>query len=51
MSEEEYVKLAKLCVIRNSIDLICFTILAIIFKHWWIIFFSCLFWCSVERDK
>lgn len=28
-----------LVVIRNSISLICFTILAIIFKKWWIVFF------------
>ena len=31
------------CVVRNSISLICFTALAIIFGHWWIVFFSLLF--------
>jgi hypothetical protein len=29
--------------IYNSIDLVCFTILAIVFNKWWIIFFALLF--------
>lgn len=47
----EYNKLCLICVARNVISLICFTILAIIFNKWWIVFFSLLFWCSVEKDK
>lgn len=37
--------------IRNSITLICFTLLAIIFKTWWIVFFALLFWVSVTKDE
>ena len=43
-------KLYLMCFIRNVITLICFTILAIVFHKWWIIFFSLIFWISVE-DK
>lgn len=43
-------ELYKLSVIKNSIALICFTILAIVFNHWWIVFFSILFTVTVE-DK
>ena len=32
-----------LCIISNSIALICFTVLAILFNHWWIILFALLF--------
>lgn len=47
----EYNKLCLICFARNVISLICFTILAIIFNKWWIVFFSLLFWCGVEKDK
>ena len=40
-----------LVVIRNSISLICFTILAIIFKKWWIVFFAILFVSYIGKDK
>lgn len=40
-----------LVVIRNSISLICFTILAIIFKKWWIVFFATLFVSYIGKDK
>lgn len=48
---EYYRKLNKYCVIANCIKIICFTILAIIFKKWWVILFSCLFTTSIERKK
>lgn len=49
---EEYNKyLYKLVVIRNSISLICFTILAIVFKHWWIVLFAALFTSNVENRE
>lgn len=35
-----------LTIIHNAIPMICFTILAIIFKHWWISLFTMLFWKS-----
>ena len=52
MSNIEYYKyISKLCVIRNSISLICFTILAIIFKHWWIVFFALLFHSDIKIEE
>lgn len=30
-------------IIKQIISLVCFTILAIVFGHWWIVFFSILF--------
>lgn len=53
--EEEIIKhnkyLGKLVVIRNSISLICFTILAIVFNKWWIVIFSALFMSSIEKEE
>lgn len=54
MSKEEikYHKfLNLLVVIRNSISLICFTILAITFKKWWIVFFAILFLSSIGKSE
>ena len=34
--------------IKNTVTLICFTVLAIVFHHWWIVLFSALFFSSVE---
>lgn len=31
-----------LCI-RNSVVMVCFTVLAVLFKHWWIILFALLF--------
>ena len=39
------------CIISNSIALICFTILAILFNHWWIIFFALLFHSSPREAR
>jgi len=41
----------KLTAIKNSIAIVCFTILAIIFQKWWIVFFSALFLSHLETDK
>lgn len=49
--EEREYNLWKLCVIENSITLICFTILSIALKRWWIIFFSALFFSRVEKNE
>lgn len=52
MNEEDiYFKLCIGCFIKNIISLVCFTILAIIFNHWWIVLFSALFMSYVERGK
>ncbi len=48
----EYNKtLNRLCVIRNSISMICFTILSISFNHWWIILFSAFFTASIKDSE
>ena len=41
-------KLAWIAFLRNCISLICFTILAIVFEKWWIVFFALLFCVSFE---
>lgn len=51
MNKEENKYLNKLAVIRNSISLVCFTILAIFFETWWIVLFALLFTCSVNTEK
>lgn len=30
-------------VFKGAVSLICFTVLAIVFHHWWIVFFAILF--------
>lgn len=37
--------------VRNCITLICFTLLAIHFEKWWIVFCSALFWCYVTTKR
>ena len=50
MNEKEYnFKMNLICIIKNIVSIICFTILAIMFNHWWIIFFSLLFMVKVEK--
>lgn len=51
MSDENKLKLYKLIAIRNSISLICFTILAIVFKTFYIVFISILFWCYSDEKE
>lgn len=53
MDNKEYIfKLNLLCVIKNIIVIICFTISSILFGKWWVMLFSALFLSSVERkDK
>ena len=34
--------------ISNIANIACFTILAIAFRHWWIVFFSLLFINTIE---
>ena len=52
MNENEYsFKINLLCIIKNIVTIICFTILAIIFNHWWIIFFSLLYMLKTETKE
>lgn len=38
-------------LIKNSITLICFTILAIVFNKWWLVLLSIIFWTYIERQN
>ena len=52
MEDKEYsFKMNLLCIIKNIVSIICFTILAIMFNYWWIIFFSLLFMLKVEEKE
>ena len=44
-------KLNRMIMIRNSISLICFTALAIVFRHWWIVLFSLLFQSYIKTNS
>ena len=37
--------------LENAVTTICFTALAILFDHWWIVFFSILFFTSYESAE
>ena len=37
-------------IIENSVIMVCFTVLAVVFSKWWIVFFSVLFF-SYEKKK
>lgn len=39
------------CVIENSVSLICWTALAIVFDKWWLALFSILFFSYVEEKE
>lgn len=47
--KDEY-KICLLIALKNIITIICFTILAIVFNKWWIIFFSIIFWSSITVE-
>lgn len=50
--EIEYRKmLNKLVITRNCISLICFTVLAIVFTTWWIVFFAIIFTSYIGKDE
>ena len=35
--------------IKNSVVLICFTVLVIVFEHWWIVLFGLLFMSNYKE--
>lgn len=37
--------------IENAVSVVCFTVLAVIFDHWWIVLFSVFFMSSVKQTK
>ena len=50
-NDDYRLKINLLCVIINLSVLGLFTILAIVFNRWWIVFFSILFLSYVEEKK
>lgn len=44
-------KIVKWLMLKNSVAIICFTILAIVFNKWWISLLSIIFLTVVEYDK
>ena len=46
-----YVKLCILVAAVRIVAIICFTILAVVFNHWWIVFFSILFYPGFPQNK
>lgn len=47
---EHLQKISRLVVIRNCVSLICFTILAIVFKNFWIVFGTIIFSSYVSKE-
>lgn len=47
----EYLKLQIAILIENTICLTLWVVLAIIFNKWWIVFFSILFFDTIETNK
>ncbi len=43
-TEKEVLKFFIISFLQNAVVIICFTILAIIFKKWWLTLFSIIFW-------
>ena len=48
---KEDVKALALVIVWDVVVLMCFTALAIIFKQWWIVVFSALFYKSFTYKK
>lgn len=40
-----------LTIIKNTVPMVCFTVLAIAFNKWWISLFSALFWSSLQFES
>ena len=38
-------------LLSNTVRLICFTILAIVFGKWWIVLFVIIFWSVKEEEN
>lgn len=58
MSEEkenieikERYKLQRNMLIANTVKILGFILLAIVFNHWWIALFSILFWTYTKNEK
>lgn len=47
----ENLKLTIAVLIKNTMTLIAFSVLAIIFQKWWIALISVLFFTSIENKK
>jgi hypothetical protein len=52
MEEKEYkIYLYTILAIENSITVVCFTLLAIVFKIWWIVLLSALFTTYIKKNE
>lgn len=57
MNDKTIIKIYWIDFIKKMMSLIAFTILAIVFEYWWIIFFAILFWGNspeieiIEKDS
>ena len=47
----ENLKLNIICSVYNILVVVCFTIIALSFKHWWIVLFSALLTRVVKYEK
>lgn len=48
---KDEIKLYLILTLKNISILICFTILAIVFKKWWVVLFSALFYSSIKLKE
>lgn len=48
---EHCVSLSIISAAIRIVAIICFTILAVVFNHWWIVFFSILFYPGFPKVK
>lgn len=57
MNDKTIIKIYWIDFVKKMMSLIAFTILAIVFEYWWIIFFVILFWGNspeieiIEKDS
>ena len=48
---KDEIKLYLILTLKNIAMITCFTILAIVFKKWWIVLFSALFYSSINSKE
>lgn len=48
---EHHIHLSAPVAVVRIVAIICFTILAVVFDHWWIVFFSYIFYPDFPKVK